>query len=83
MQIESIGAFVKHQRLHLGIEQQQFAGRICVSQSCLSRWENGSRQIPCEAIPEIAKRLGCPELIELKLQECPLWIQKRPHQIVA
>jgi len=70
------GEYVRYIRERRGYESQQVARMLHLSPSCISRWESGERMIPCEVLPELARCLGCPDLLEKRLQECPVAVAR-------
>ncbi|AKS69791.1 Cro/Cl family transcriptional regulator [Staphylococcus schleiferi] len=62
-----IGKLIKKLRQERNINLTDFAKKIGVNKSTLSRYENGSRKIPMEDIAEIANYLNVtPESLLLK-----------------
>lgn len=73
-----IGKLIKQLRKENNINLTDFATKIGVNKSTLSRYENGSRKIPMEDIAEIANALNVtPESLLLKINN-----QKLKYNIV-
>lgn len=73
-----IGKLIKQLRKENNVNLTDFAIKIGVNKSTLSRYENGSRKIPMEDIAEIANALKVtPEYLLLKIDN-----QKTKYNIV-
>lgn len=55
-----VGKKVKEMRLHNNMSQQEFSERTHITQSALSRYENGVTPIPYEVIENISKEFKLP-----------------------
>lgn len=55
-----VGKKVKEMRLHNNMFQQEFSERTHITQSALSRYENGVTPIPYEVIENISKEFKLP-----------------------
>ena len=54
----TIGKRIAHERVAIGLSQQQLADKIRVSQSLLAYYELGKRRIPISVLLDIAKTLS-------------------------
>ena len=54
-------------RLELGMTQAQFAERVAVKQSFLSRLENGEQNLTIETLQQLAQRAGATVHVRLSL----------------
>ena len=55
-----VGKKVKEMRLHNNMSQKEFSERTHITQSALSRYENGVTPIPYEVIENISKEFKLP-----------------------
>jgi len=69
--VNKMATIIRWKRERLGLEGQELARMICVGKSCVSRWENGHRDVPCEMVPALARILG-PEILNQRMAECPV-----------
>ncbi|HDJ6010853.1 TPA: helix-turn-helix transcriptional regulator [Staphylococcus aureus] len=73
-----IGKLIKQLRKEHNVNLTDFATKIGVNKSTLSRYENGSRKIPMEDIAEIANALKVtPEYLLLKNRQTENEVQHR------
>ncbi|WP_114637613.1 helix-turn-helix domain-containing protein [Staphylococcus aureus] len=73
-----IGKLIKQLRKENNVNLTDFATKIGVNKSTLSRYENGSRKIPMEDIAEIANALKVtPEYLLLKNRQTENEVQHR------
>lgn len=73
-----IGKLIKQLRKENDVNLTDFATKIGVNKSTLSRYENGSRKIPMEDIAEIANALNVtPESLLLKNKQPEPEVQHR------
>ncbi|MCH8657702.1 helix-turn-helix domain-containing protein [Staphylococcus lugdunensis] len=73
-----IGKLIKQLRKKNNVNLTDFATKIGVNKSTLSRYENGSRKIPMEDIAEIANALNVtPESLLLKNKQPETEVQHR------
>lgn len=56
-------------RLELGMTQAQFAERVGVKQSFLSRLENGEQNLTIETLQQLAQRAGATVHVRLALHD--------------
>ena len=56
-------------RLELGMTQEQFAERVGVKQSFLSRLENGEQNLTIETLQQLAQRSGAIVHVQIALHE--------------
>lgn len=66
-------AIVRH-RVSLGLTQRELAEKIGMSQSTISKWENGDMNFTIDTLADIAVKLGMSLTVELK---SPVQIQKK------
>lgn len=59
--VRIINTRLKSLRIDRGLNQQEFAAKIGVTDSAVSRWELGTREIPAIAIQSICREFGVRE----------------------
>lgn len=77
-----IGKIVKRKREALGIKQTDFADRLGIHKSTLSKYEKGIRKIPMEDIAQMATVLGM-GVDELLLEERPQTVSIKSVPVVS
>ncbi len=61
-EIEELGIRVRHQRVALGLKQQELAAKAAVSVQVLTALENG-RSVTVESLARVLRGLGFPEAL--------------------
>lgn len=72
----SISAEITMKRLELGMNQKQFAKHMGVSQTIISRWENGDANFTLKSLVDIASKLNIP-------LQSPFAVNPPPHYYSA
>lgn len=70
----SLSNAIARHRISLGLTQSEMAEKIGMSQSTISKWENGDMNFTINTLADIAVKLEMDLIVELR---SPLQVQKR------